>query len=816
MGPEVRVGVTLERTPELPVALLAVLEAGGAYVPLDPAYPAARLAAMVEDARAGQQGFVLLTQERLVPRIEAALGGLDAPPVHLLCLDAEVGAGADETSEEGPLPSAVDPDNLAYLIYTSGSTGRPKGVAITHRSAAALLAWARTLFPPEDLAGVFASTSINFDLSVFELFVPLAGGGTVVLGDDALALAGSPLAARVTLVNTVPSAMAELVRLGAVPPTVRTVNLAGEPLRGALARRLYELPHVERVLNLYGPSEDTTYSTVALAPRHGEPTIGVPVTGTRAYVVDRWGRPAPVGVPGELLLGGEGLARGYLHRPDLTAERWVPDPFSGAAGARLYRTGDLARWLSAGELEFLGRIDYQVKVRGFRIEMGEVEAALAAHPAVRESVVLAREAPPAAGALAGEKRLVAYVVPAEGAVAGPELVAALRSELARHLPDYMVPSAWVTLERLPLNANGKVDRAALPEPGPAVGAATADAAPRTPLEELLAQVWEELLAVRGVARSDSFFDLGGHSLLAMRVVSRLRELLAVEVPLRALFEEPTVAGLAAKVEALRAAALGTAVPPLGRRRRDGRPPASFAQERFWFLEQMEGQGAVYNVPAALAMDGPLEVPALAAALAVLVGRHEALRTSFAEEGGRVVQIVAPELPIALPLVDLSALGAPAAGEARRLSAAAAARPFDLARGPVLRALLLRLPARHLLHLCLHHVACDGWSMGVFFGELAELYGAAAGSRPAALAPLPIQYADFAAWQREWLEGPALEAQLGFWRAALAGCRRSSSCPPTGRARRPAASAAAGAARCCRRRWPRERRRSAGGTARRSS
>ncbi len=768
VGPEVRVGVTLERTPELPVALLAVLEAGGAYVPLDPAYPAARLAAMVEDARAGQQGFVLLTQERLVPRIEAALGGLDSPPVHLLCLDAEGAEVAEAAGEEEPLPAAVDPDNLAYLIYTSGSTGRPKGVAITHRSAAALLAWARTLFPPEDLAGVFASTSINFDLSVFELFVPLAGGGTVVLGDDALALAGSPLAVRVTLVNTVPSAMAELVRLGAVPPTVRTVNLAGEPLRGALARRLYELPHVERVLNLYGPSEDTTYSTVALAPRRGEPTIGVPVTGTRAYVVDRWGRPAPVGVPGELLLGGEGLARGYLHRPDLTAERWVPDPFSGTAGARLYRTGDLARWLSAGELEFLGRIDHQVKVRGFRIEMGEVEATLAAHPAVRESVVLAREAPPAAGALSGEKRLVAYVVPAEGEVAGPELVAALRSELARHLPDYMVPSAWVTLERLPLNANGKVDRAALPEPGPAVGAATADAAPRTPLEELLAQVWEELLAVRGVARSDSFFDLGGHSLLAMRVVSRLRELLAVEVPLRALFEEPTVAGLAAKVEALRAGALGTAVPPLGRRRRDARAPASFAQERFWFLEQMEGQGAVYNVPAALAMDGPLEVPALAAALAALVGRHEALRTSFAEEGGRVVQIVAPVLPIALPLVDLSALGARAAGEARRLSAAAAARPFDLARGPVLRALLLRLPARHLLHLCLHHVACDGWSMGVLFGELAELYGAAAGSRPAALAPLPIQYADFAAWQREWLEGPALEAQLGFWRAALAG------------------------------------------------
>jgi amino acid adenylation domain-containing protein len=775
VGPEVRVGVALERTPELPVALLAVLEAGGAYVPLDPAYPAERLSAMVEDARAGQESFVLLTQERLAPRL-AALAAGEGPPVRLLDVESAEGDAGDD---EGPLPVAVDPDNLAYLIYTSGSTGRPKGVAITHRSAAALVAWARTLFAPEDLAGAFASTSINFDLSVFELFVPLAAGGTVVLGDDALALAGSPLAARVTLVNTVPSAMAELARLGAVPPTVRTVNLAGEPLRGALARRLYELPHVERVLNLYGPSEDTTYSTVALAPRRGEPTIGVPITGTRAYVLDRWGVPAPVGVPGELWLGGEGLARGYLHRPDLTAERWVPDPFSGAAGARLYRTGDLARWLPAGELEFLGRIDHQVKVRGFRIELGEIETLLLAHPGVREAVALAREAPPAAGALAGEKRLVAYVAPAEGAP--DDLADRLAAHLAARLPGYMLP-ALVVLPELPRTPNGKVDRKALPEPD--LAGAAGYVPPREGMEELLAGLWAELLGVPRVGARDDFFALGGHSLLAARLASRLRETLGVELPLRRIFELPALADLAREVEAARRGAAAAvaegpaaaAPPPLPRPRPSEVPaaqPLSWAQERLYFLDQFEPGSAAYNIPAVVRLAGPLRPELLAEAFAAVERRHEVLRTTFTTAvGGEPVQVVAPAGPARpMPLVDLSALADAAETEASRLAAGEALRPFDLARGPLVRLALLRLPAepatagRHLLLLTQHHIVTDGWSLSILVRELAGFYAAFAAGEAPALPPPPLQYADFAVWQREALAG---SEQVSYWRTRLAG------------------------------------------------
>jgi amino acid adenylation domain-containing protein len=457
--------------------------------------------------------------------------------VQVVCLDAP-GASLFSYPEVLPSSPSPSPSNLAYLIYTSGSTGRPKGVAIEHRSATAFVHWAREWFSDEELAGVFASTSINFDLSIFELFVPLAFGGRVILGENALALAGSPAAAEVTLVNTVPSAIAELLRLGAVPPSVRTVNLAGEPLRGTLVERLYALGTVERVLNLYGPSEDTTYSTFTLVPRGaaGEPTIGRAVAGSRAYVLDRALEPCPPGVPGELYLGGAGLARGYLHRPELTAERFVPDPFAAAPGERLYRTGDLARWLPGGELEFLGRIDHQVKVRGFRIELGEIEAALLAHPAVREAVVVARGE-------SDDVQLVAYLVGRNGELE----VAALRGWLAGRLPGYMVPAAWSVLAALPLTPNGKVDRKALPEPV-RVETAAGYVAPQGPVEELVAEIWSELLRVERVGSHDSFFALGGHSLLATRVLWRLRDRLGLELPMTTLFDAPTVAGFALAVE----------------------------------------------------------------------------------------------------------------------------------------------------------------------------------------------------------------------------------------------------------------------------
>ncbi len=521
VGPETRVGVFLRRTPRLAVSLLGVLKAGGAYVPLDPAYPRERVDAILGDAGAP----VVVTEGAL----------LTALPTHL---EAEV-VRADE---EGPAdlpplaPLPVCMEQLAYVIYTSGSTGRPKGVAIEHRSVSALMHWSRESFRPEELAGVLASTSVCFDMSVFELFGTLAWGGTVILADNALALPELPARGEVTLIDTVPSAMAELVRQGAVPKSVRTVNLGGEPLRGALARQVLGLGTVERLLNLYGPSEDTTFSTVADVGPEGEPPIGRILANSYGYVLDRHLRLMPVGVPGELYLGGVGISRGYLGRPDLTAERYVPDPFARVPGERLYKTGDLVRYLPDGELEYLGRLDHQVKVRGFRVELGEIEAALLAHPAVQDAAVLALGE-------GGDRRLVAYVVPREGHAA-PDF-AELRAYLKERLPEYMVPSAVVMLEALPLTPNGKIDRRALARIQPErVAEVPGYVAPRTPAEERLAEIWSEVLGVSPVSVEDDFFDLGGHSLLATQLVSRVREAFGVELPLRRLFEVATVEGLA--------------------------------------------------------------------------------------------------------------------------------------------------------------------------------------------------------------------------------------------------------------------------------
>ncbi len=786
VGPEIRVGVALERTAELPVALLGILKAGGAYVPLDPSYPPARLAMMINDARQGQGGFVLLTQERLLPRlsevVEQVLATAGEPPgtrdpVHVLCVDAP-DASLPSHPEISCL-SSPEPTNLAYLIYTSGSTGRPKGVAIEHRSAAAMVRWARDRFSAEELAGVFASTSINFDLSVFELFVPLACGGRVILGENALALAGSPAAAEVTLINTVPSAITELLRLGAMPPSVRTVNLAGEPLRGALVERLYALGGVERVWNLYGPSEDTTYSTFALVPRDGvaEPTIGRAIAGSRAYALDRALQPCPSGVPGELCLGGAGLARGYLYGPELTAEQFVPDPFAGLPGARLYRTGDLARWLPSGELEFLGRIDHQVKVRGFRIELGEIEAALLRHTRIAEAVVVAREDRPAENAterLELEKRLAAYVVPRREPVvataqsaASLSLIEELRAWLVGQVPDYMVPSAFVVLEVLPRTPNGKLDRKALPVPT----AAAVDRwdPPRTPSQELLAGIWCEVLGRERIGVHDGFFALGGHSLLAARVVSRVRGTFGIEVPLRRMFEAPTVAALAAEIEALRTS--GTpAAPPIQRLPRDRPLVASSAQERLWFLDQLQPGSPAYNLPLALRLRGRLDLALLAACLDEIVRRHEALRTTFKLQDGRPVQVVAAPASWPLPVADLSALEpVHRESEARRLRVEEGQRPFDLAGGPLLRTLVVRVDADdHVMLLTQHHIVTDDWSIGVLLSELEALYRALAARGPSPLAELPIQYADYAQWQRAWLAGEVLEEQLAFWRRHLAG------------------------------------------------
>jgi amino acid adenylation domain-containing protein len=746
-GAERFVGVCLERSAEVVVALLAVLKSGAAYLPLDPAHPPERLALLLADAGA----------ERVVSRA-SLLPALGAAAERAVCVDRDAAAIALRPSRR-PAPLSGR-RNLAYAIYTSGSTGQPKGVGIEHGSALALVAWAAEAFGPAELSGMLASTALTFDLSVFELFAPLAHGGTVVLAENVLALADLPARGAVRLVNTVPSALAGALELAPLPAGVRTVVLAGEPLRRSLAARLHAAG-IARVWNLYGPSEDTTYSTgTVVAPGGAEPTIGRPVAGSRAYVVDAEQRLTPLGVSGELCLGGAGVARGYLGRPGQTAERFVPDPFAaglGVPGARMYRTGDRAALLPGGDLDYRGRLDRQVKVRGFRIEPGEIEVALLGVLHVREAAVEVRD-----GAL------VAWAVVAAGAPDAP--AAALRAALARRLPPALVPS-WVTIvAALPRTAHGKVDRHRLPSPPRR--AASQGEAPRGPVEELLARIWSDLLNVERVDREASFFELGGHSLQAARVVARVRETLGVELPIGALFEERRLRDLALRLERTGAAS-APAVEPAPR----GRPlPLSLAQERIWFLERLETGRSVYGMPLALRLRGPLDLAFLAAALAALAGRHEALRTTIAviDEEPRQ-RIAAAEPAAALPEIDLAALGGGGGGgggggavaEARRLARREARRPFDLARGPLLRSALVRLAADdHLLLLTLHHIVGDLWSLGILLRELGELYAARQAGREPALPPLPVQAADHAVWERG--PGAVPEEEVAAWAERLRG------------------------------------------------
>jgi len=741
VGPEDRVGICLRRSERMIVSLFAVLKAGGAYVPLDPTYPRERLKGILDDSAAR----VVIGEEATAPRLAEESGE------RWLAVDADL---ANE-SAENPRP-VTGPSNLAYLIYTSGSTGRPKAVMIEHRSPVVLMHWARENFSPEELGGTLVATSIGFDVSILEIFAPLSWGGRIFVVENLLALPTLAAAGEVRLVCGAPSVVAELVRTERFPSWVSTVSLGGEAVPPALVAGLRAAAPAARILNAYGPSEDTTYSTTAVLEAGREVTIGRPVANARVYLLDARGEPVPAGVPGELFMEGAGLSRGYLDRPEMTAEKFVPDPFAAVPGSRLYRVGDLARRRPDGELEYLGRVDHQVKIRGFRVELGEIEAALARHPGVREAVVMARDD--------GDrgKRLVAYVTPR--GVASSEL----RSFLRESLPDYMVPTAFVHLDALPLSPNGKIDRRALPDPGAPAAAPAPVSASRGPVTEALTALMAEVLGVERVGEADDFFELGGHSLLATRLAARASRLFGVEVPVSAVLLHPTPAALAAQIAA--GGATSSSVPPVRPlRRAAGEPlPASYAQRRLWFLDRLEPGSPVYHLPGAVRLTGPLDDGALEDALAEVVRRHEALRTVLRDERGEPMQVVEPPPAAVLSRLDLAGSPEPEA-EAARLAREVATAPFDLARGPLFRALLLRRgPEDHELLLTLHHVVADGWSLGILLAELAALYEAFAAGRPSPLPELPVQYADWAVWQRERMAGEALESQIAWWRGRLAG------------------------------------------------
>ncbi len=745
------VGLCVERVPAMVIGLLGALKSGGSYLPLDPGLPRERLAFLLADAGVK----VLLIQESVVPALPAS----SARVVRLDTDREEIARAAEPARAAQPLAS------LAYVIYTSGSTGQPKGAMVEHGNLAAVLQASRREFGWSSGDAIACLAPFSFDIFLFELLNPLLAGGTCHLlplpkGEDMDRLVETlPV---LTRLHAVPALMQQIVetarRSGRDHPRMRTLFVGGDTVPPDLLVQMREVFPAAEIRVLYGPTEATIIASSWRVPA-GETRrtlIGRPLENATILLCDRDGNQVPIGVAGEIWIGGRGVTRGYLRREDLTAERYV-----ARGGDRHYRTGDLARRLPSGEIEFLGRIDHQVKIRGFRIELGEIEAALLAFAELREAVVVVLERS------AGGRSLAAFVVPGHGAAPDPGgLLRALRGRL----PEYMVPAHVVVLPALPVTANGKVDRRALAALDPVAARRTGQETVRTPVEELLSELFAEVLRVERVGLEESFFDLGGHSLLATRLAARVRDTFGVEAPLRTFFENPTVSGLAGRLGALLAGGRSAAVPALTPVPRGTASPLSFAQERLWFLAQLDPGSAAYVMPAALRLSGRLVPAALAAALTEIVRRHQVLRTSFRTERNVPVQLLSPAVPVALPAVDLSGLGAVEREvEARRLATEEAARPFDLAAGPLFRsALLLLAQEEHVFLATMHHIASDGWSIGVFLRELGVLYEASLLGVPSPLAELPVQYSDFAAWQRSWISGSVLAEQIAYWRHQLQG------------------------------------------------
>lgn len=762
VGPEVLVGICVERSVEMIIGLLGILKAGGAYLSLDSSYPGDHLAFMIEDS--GLR--ILITQNKL----QTKLISIANHETSIVNIESIINSQLPIANLQS---SIVNAQNLAYIMYTSGSTGRPKGTCITHQSVVRLVKETNyATFSPDEVFFQFAP--ISFDASTLEIWGALLNGARLVI---------------------MPASSPTLEELGKVIKQykVTTLWLTASLFNLMVEKRIDDLrslkqllvggealsvPHVQkafrelkgcRIINGYGPTENTTFTccyTISEEPETSIP-IGRPISNTRVYILDKNCQPVPIGVPGELFAGGDGLARGYFNRPELTAEKFIEVSFDNKTTMRLYRTGDLVRRLSDGNIEFIGRLDNQVKIRGFRIEPGEIEATMLQHDSIKETALVVREDQP------GNKQLIAYVVPEQNQISTDNL----RQFLKKKLPDFMIPSAFVLLEAMPLTPNGKVDLGALPVPDKS-DTSKGHVAPRNPIEEILAGIWSEILGLEQVGVYHDFFELGGHSLLATQLVSRVRDLLSVELPLRSIFESSTIAELVEHIKAARddSNILSTQVSPVSR---DGALPLSFAQERMWFLNQLEPDNPFYNVPIALKIKGPLNINVLEQSLDELIKRHEALRTTFVNVEGKSMQVIAPAFSVPLQIKDLQDLSKEEQlQEAQRLATDEARHLFNLERDHLLRVTLIKLGKEktdngksckdeHVLLLTMHHIISDGWSLGVFIHELAAFYKSFLNKSSAGLPDLPIQYVDFASWQRKWLTGDVLERQLDYWKKHLA-------------------------------------------------
>lgn len=785
--PDVPVGICIERSPEAAIAILGTLKAGGACVPLDPSYPPERLAFMLSDSRAP----VVLTQKRWKSLLESELH-------HLIVLDEEW----DKIGKESDINPQIDVEatHLAYVIYTSGSTGTPKGTLVPHRSLTNLIEHHQAKMATS--VGVLQFASLSFDVSYHEIFVAWCLGGTlyIIPEDDRKdldklihLLANNPIG-KVILPVTLWQQLAEIYgEQEHLFKNIREAIACGEQLQITQPMiKLFKRLENCTLYNFYGPTEADLVTAYTFSQQPDEwpiyPPIGKPAVNVQVYLLDRNLQPVPIGVPGELYVSGDGLARGYLNRPDLTTQKFIPNPFIssphpalrhpspkigrgvGGEGLRLYKTGDLARYLSDGNIEFLGRIDDLVKVRGFRVELGEVEAVLNKHPQINQAVAKV------CGESAREKYLVAYFVPIQGQTVTVEQ---LRTFLTEQLPDYMIPSAFVQMESFPLTPNGKVNRRALSEPTtsrPELGQTFVE--PRTPSEEILAGIWRDVLGLEQIGIYDNFFDLGGHSLKATQVISLTRKAFGIELPLLSLFESPTIASLAKRSETANQQAFVEQMPLQKYPSPSGVVPISLTQLEFWLFDQLYPGNSIYNLPLVYRVTGALNVNALKESLREIVRRHETLRTTFKSVDGQVVYAITPWVapfgsiatdPVfAFSVVDLREIReTERETEAKRLAEEEIKQPFDLETGPLLRSKLWRLDeTEHLFVVTTHHIVADGWSFSVLTKELAALYEAFCGGKPSPLPELPIQYTDFAYWQRQWLQGQVLESQLEFWKQHL--------------------------------------------------